>query len=92
MEVHRTSEAVLERLAVSALTRFHPLTVAEELETVFPNVQEIILVDVALHVVAVDVGASGYGAVNKNRAARQGTKVHHTESTSLSERSHWSYI
>ena len=44
VKVHRTTEAVLKHLAVSALTRFHPLTVTEGLETVFPNVQEITVI------------------------------------------------
>ena len=57
MEMHGTAKAVLEHLAVSALARLHPSTVAERLETVFPNIQEIVLVNVALHIAAVDVGA-----------------------------------
>ena len=68
MQMHRTTEAVLEHLAVGALTRFHPLPVTEGLETVFPNVQKVILIDVALHIAAVDVATSRDGTVNKYRA------------------------
>ena len=68
VEVHRTTEAVLEHIAVGALTRFHPLTVAEGLETVFPDIQEVVLINVALDKSTVDVRTSRNGAVNKHRA------------------------
>ena len=64
MEMHGTAKAVLVHLAVGARALFHPFTVAERLEAVFPNIKEIILVDIALHIAAIDVGASGDGAVN----------------------------
>ena len=64
MQVHRAAKAVLVHLAVGTRALFHPCTVAERLETVFPNIKEVILVDIALHIAAIDVGASGDGAVN----------------------------
>ena len=66
MQMHRSAKAILKHLAISTLTRFHPLTVAERLETVFPNVQKIIFVDIALHKATVDVGASGNGTINQD--------------------------
>ena len=57
VEMHCPAEAVLIHLAVGARAMFHPCTVAEGLETVFPNIEEIILIDIALHIAAVDVGA-----------------------------------
>ena len=68
MQVHCPAEAVLKHLAISALTRFHPSTVTERLETVFPNVKEIVLVDVALYIAAVDVRTSGNGTINEDGA------------------------
>ena len=64
MEMHGATKAVLVHLTVGARTLYHPSTVAEGLETVFPNIQEIILVNVALHITAVNVRTSGDGAVN----------------------------
>ena len=66
MQVHCPTEAVLKHLAISALARFHPSAVAERVETVFPNVKEIVLVDVALHKATVNVGTSGNGTVNQD--------------------------
>ena len=68
MQMHRAAEAVLIHLAISALTRFHPLAVTEGLETVFPNVKEIVLIDITLHEAAIDVGTSGNGAINQDGA------------------------
>ena len=68
MEMHRAAKAVLVHLAVGTLASLHPSTVAEGLEAVFPNNKEIILIDIALHIAAVDVGASGDRAVNQDRA------------------------
>ena len=67
MEMHGTSKAVLEHLAVGARALFHPSTVAEGLEAVFPNIEEVVLIDIALHIAAVNIGASGDGAVNQDR-------------------------
>ena len=68
MEMHRPAKTVLKHLAFSALPCLHPLAVAEGLETVFPDIQKIILVNVALNITAVYVGTSGNGAVNQNGA------------------------
>ena len=66
MEMHRAAKTVLIHLAVGARALFHPITVAERLETVFPNIKKIILVDVALHITTVNVKTSGDGTVNQN--------------------------
>ena len=56
VKVHGTAEAVLVDLAVFANACPHPATVSERLETVFPHVEEVVLVDVALNEqLAVDV-------------------------------------
>ena len=68
MQMHCPAETILKDLAISALTRLHPLAVAERLETIFPDIEKIVVVDVALHKATVDVGASGNGAVHKNGA------------------------
>ena len=66
MKVHRPTKAILIHLAVGALPCFHPSTVAEGLETVFPNIKKIILINIALRKATVDVGTSGNGAVNED--------------------------
>ena len=66
MEMHGAAKAVLVYLAVGARALFHPFTVAERLETVFPDIKEIILVDVTLHIATVNVGAGGNRAVNQD--------------------------
>ena len=77
-QVHRAAEALLEILAFPAHTRAHPRPVAHDLETVVPDIQQVIPIDVALHVSAVDVGTSGDAAVNQHAAdvdARTAEKV-----------------
>ena len=68
MKMHGAAEAVLIHLAAGARTLFHPCTVAEGLEAVFPNIEEVILIDIALHIAAVDVWAGRDGAVDEDRA------------------------
>lgn len=68
MQMHCPTEAALINLAVSTLACFHPCAVAERLETVFPNVDKIILIDVALGKTTVDVGAGRDGAIYQNGA------------------------
>lgn len=63
MQMHSPTKTITKRFAISTLTLLHPLAVAKRLETVFPNVQEIVLVDVALHIAAVNIRASRDGAV-----------------------------
>ena len=46
--VHSAAQAVLELRASGADALFCPVTVAEDLELVFPDFVEIVLVDVAL--------------------------------------------
>ena len=66
--MHRPAKAILKHFAISALTSFHPLTVAERLETVFPNVQKVVLIDIALRKPTVNIRASRNGAVNEDGA------------------------
>ena len=67
-KMHRPAKAVLEYLAISAGACFHPGAVAERLETVFPHIEEIVLVDIALYITTVDVGTGRDGAINQNGA------------------------
>ncbi len=62
MQVHGATKAVFIDLAIGALPCLHPGAVTEGLETVFPNVKEVILIDVALSKTPVNVGAGGNGA------------------------------
>ena len=66
--MHRPAETILKDLAISALTRLHPLAVAERLETVFPDIEKIVVVDVTLSKASVNIGSSGNRAVNENGA------------------------
>ena len=66
MQVHCPTEAVLIHLTISALAGFHPCAVAEGLKTVFPNVEEVVLIDVALRKTAVDVGTGADRSVHQN--------------------------
>ena len=68
MQVHCAAETVLEHLAVGALACLHPRTVTEELETIFPHIEEVVLINVALHEAAVDVRTSGDGAIDEDGA------------------------
>ena len=68
VQMHRPTKAIPKHLAISALSCLHPLTVTERLETVFPNIQKIILIDVALRKAAIDVGTGRNGTVNKDGA------------------------
>ena len=68
MQMHCPTEAALINLAVSTLACLHPLAVAERLETVFPNVDKIILIDVALGKTTVDVWTGRDGAIYQNGA------------------------
>ena len=66
MQVHRTAKAIPKHLAISALSSLHPSAIAKRLETVFPNIQKVVLIDIALHKAAVDVRTGGNGAVNQD--------------------------
>ena len=55
-KMHTTALAVSEVSALGTLTLPHPFTVTVRLETVLPDVHEIILVDVALMIVGTDAG------------------------------------
>ena len=68
MQMHCPTEAALINLAISALACLHPLAVAERLETVFPDIEKIVLVNVTLSKASVNIGTSGNRAVNENGA------------------------
>ena len=59
---------MLELLAMLAGTAFHPLPVAHDLESVVPDIQEVVVVDVALHVGTVHVGAGADVTVYQDAA------------------------
>ena len=64
MQVHGATQAIIIDLAIGALSRFHPLAITERLETVYPNVKEVILIDVALGKTSVNIRAGGDGSVH----------------------------
>ena len=55
-QVHTVSPAIAEVLARGAFACPHPFTVAVRVETVFPYVHKVVLVDVALMIVGTDAG------------------------------------
>lgn len=55
-KMHTAALAVSEVSALGTLALPHPFTVAVGLETVLPDVHEIILVDIALMIVGTDAG------------------------------------
>lgn len=65
-EVHAVTLAIAEEGAIVAIACSHPLAIAIGLETMFPHVHEVVVVDVALVVVATDAGAGGDGAVDQD--------------------------
>ena len=66
MQMHGATQAVFIDLAIGALPRLHPGAVTEGLETVFPNIKEIIFVNVSLSKTPVNVRAGGDGAVHQH--------------------------
>ena len=67
-QVHAAATAVTEKLAVGTFARTHPLSVTIRGEALFPDVHEVIAVDVALMVVGADAGAGRDATVHKHRA------------------------
>ena len=55
-KMHTATLTVSEVFTLGTLALPHPFTVAVGLETVLPNVHEIILVDIALMIVGTDAG------------------------------------
>ena len=68
--MHRATQAILENFAILADASAHPFAVAEDLETVFPDIEEVILIDIALGKASVDVGAGGDATVHQHGADR----------------------
>ena len=66
--MHRPAKALPEIFAFPTDSRTHPHAVAHELETIVPHIQQIILIDVALHKAAINVRAGGDAAVNQHTA------------------------
>ena len=56
-KVHSVSFTILEEFAFGAVTVSHPFTVAVHLKTVFPDIHEVILINIALMIVAPNTGA-----------------------------------
>ena len=65
-QMHTIALAIAEEGAIVTLACAHPLTVAIGLETMFPHIHEVVLVDVALVVVATNAGAGRDGAVDQD--------------------------
>ena len=66
--MHGTAEALLEVFAGGAHAAAHPVAFAHDLEAVVPDIQQVILIDVALFERAVNVRAGGNVAVKQHRA------------------------
>lgn len=66
-EMESVAFAVAPEGAVGADAGLHPAVVAILLVAVFPDIHEIVGVDVALRVVAADAGAGADTAVKQNR-------------------------
>ena len=66
-EVHASTFAVAEEFAVVARCEFaHPLAVAVGLKAIFPNVPEIVVVDITLIVFATHTGACRDATIYKD--------------------------
>ena len=63
-EVHASSLAVSEYLAMGTYSGFHPFVVAELSETGVPDVHELVFVDVALKVIGGYCGAASYFSID----------------------------
>jgi hypothetical protein len=65
-QMHGTTKTILEDFTILTDASAHPIAISEYLETVFPNVEEVIPIDVALGKTPVDVRAGGDAAVNED--------------------------
>ena len=65
-EVHAAAFAVAPVSAVFAEVGFHPVVVAVWLEALFPNLHEVVFVDVALSVVMADACAGADASVDED--------------------------
>lgn len=66
-EVHSVSLTIPPVFASGALVAAHPFAVAVRSEPVFPDIDEVVLVDIALTVVGTDAGTGGDASVSENR-------------------------
>ena len=67
-QMHAVAMAETPVPALTALVPAHPFPVTERVETVLPNIHEIITVDIALMIVRPYAGTSGDAAVHKHRS------------------------
>ena len=58
-QVHAVAAAVAEPFAVGAFILAHPLTVTIRTKLIFPDIHEIILVDISLMIIRSDARACG---------------------------------
>ena len=65
-EVHAASFAVAPVFAAFAIVRFHPFVIAMRLETMFPNIHEVVFVDVSLTVIRPDACAGADASVDED--------------------------
>ena len=81
-QVHAPTLAVTPHVAVGTGSCLFPRTVAEQLETVLPDIPEIVAVDISLMVVGTDAAASRdasvveHGAYGDTGLAEEGTVAH----------------
>ena len=66
-QMHATAATVAEIATVGTLVAPHPLAIAIGLETAFPNLHEIVVVDVALMIVGTQTGTGTDGSVAHDR-------------------------
>lgn len=69
--MHAVAFAEFPYFAVGAFIFSHPFTITIWFEFVFPNIPEIVFVDIALMEIATDAGARRYATVAKHRCNRQ---------------------
>ena len=67
-QVHAVALTVAPVAAVGTVVLLHPLAIAIRMVAVFPDVHEVILVDIPLMVVGADAGTGADCAVGHHRA------------------------
>lgn len=67
-QMHATSLTIAEHVAFTTVLLVHPFSVSIKLETVFPHVHEVVLIDVALVVIGAYAGAGRDAAIDEDGA------------------------
>ena len=69
-EVHATSFAVAPVFAAFAIVRFHPFVIAMRLETMLPDIHEVVFVDASLPIIRPDARASTDASIDQDGSHR----------------------